>query len=301
MISLSCPCGKRYRVPPEAEGKKATCKACGGTLIVPPAHLAAIAEANPQRAAPPPTQAPPTSEPRPKKKERTRTYWGDLARAFLFPSKHGGLAALIAVGILSALSMIPLPFAGLIFSALIFSYYFVVIVDVAGGDDGLPFVDFLSEGLSGAILAFIQFVGTGVILCIPGAVTFAIGVSQGWPDTTTWTATLIVGAIGMSLWPMALLAVAMGGLTVFLRIDLLILSALKVLPYYVLTLIVVGLTIVLESYTATPLNLGLPPLAAGAVQITLGGLIAAYCGLVSMQTIGLLYHHHSDRFAWSGG
>lgn len=305
MITISCACGRQYRVPPEAAGKRATCRSCSAVLRIP----AALAhEAIPLKQPEPPAARttlhpapPPIAHPRRAPALRERTYFGDLLRALAFPAKPGGIGALLTIAILNSLSMIPFALAMLAFSAMVYTYYFSVITSTAGGDDSLPLADFFDEGLAGIVAGFFRFVGTGLILALPGFLTLLAMPLLGQGQEVAVAAALIVGALGLALWPMALLAVSMGGLSAFLRFDLLILSAIRVLPSYLITLLAVGFAGALEFFAAQPLDLGLPPVADLLVQAMLGGLGGAYAGLFAMQAIGLLYHHHSDRFAWSGG
>ncbi len=116
--------------------------------------------------------------------------------------------------------------------------------------------------------------------------------------------------LGVALWPMVVLCVALGGFESLYRVDLIALTIIRTLPAYVLTLALMFGAIVLLRVlgTGTAVN------AVSRDSATSGGAIGSsvlvhiltvglsvYLDIVLMRLIGLYYHHFKGRFAYDWG
>jgi len=182
------------------------------------------------------------------------------------------------------------------------AYYMAIIRNTAGGDDRLP-----NSSLSGtdstAATGLGHFVLTWFCLLLP-AMLLATARSM-WnlniPDV--WIHTLMVFALVM--WPMGILCVSIGGISVFFRFDLMVYSVLATFWAYVVVWVILLAAvyggrfaielITLPTPTGAPAPFAGHPLAATALI----AVLITYISIVAMKAIGLYYRHFKHRFAWS--
>src|SRR5690606_6881718 len=132
------------------------------------------------------------------------------------------------------------------------------------------------------------------------AITLAL---LGAPEDVVLRWSLIAGAASMFLLPVCLLGVALGGVGVLLRIDLLIRTVfaapLQYLALWLMLLLSFAVLLGLSSLIAA--GSGASGLSAAILTDLVANIVAVYFLIVCMRQIGLFYRHFSDRFPWTAG
>lgn len=208
---------------------------------------------------------------------------------------------------------------GLIGSIIIIGWYcayrFSVIEDAAAGEGDLP--GFNPEGglYEGILLPLVKWIASWLVVLIPAfVVLFVVGVTgaglaifdelrvlmtdglggmvQGLAAGGA-IAAVALALLGMFIWPLLVLCVALGGFATVSRVDLMVVTIVKTFPVYLLTVaIVFGTSFILPMIEFAPGGLLGTALIVG---------IELYLEIVALRAIGLYYHHFKDRFAWSWG
>ncbi len=251
---------------------------------------------------------------------RRTTFGADLAKSLIFFIEPGSLLTIAIVWVFNA-TMLSLSWLGsrvftwsrvfilnigLLFVAMLVfgwlaSYYMRLISEVADDEDELP--PTLSEGpIDSMIKPLISFAGTWICLLAPAVAMIYMKNSLGLNVPNVWIWAALVLACFM--WPMAVLCVSMGGLTVFARADLMLYSVMRTFWAYTVVWICLAVTAVgcyqLYVFATTGGTGGAPllsrhPLAGLAVV----SLVVTYGSIVTMRIIGLYYRHFKHKFAWS--
>ncbi len=252
-----------------------------------------------------------------------RGYAGNVLWTFLFLASPGNLVIFVAIWMLMVFVFeVLLRFSfffvfTVIAWALIMGWYcvfrFNVVQVAAAGESDLPEVNFPRDLYGDLLRPLAAWVGTWVVVLWPalaylvyawqrGQLTFAeaveivaAGVEGLWQGATSGELVFdILVYLGLALWPMVVLCVALGGFATVFRMDLLALTIIKTLPIYLLTLVLMFGAIVLVQ-TLEKMSSGV---LASSVLVT--GL-AIYVDIVLMRLIGLYYRHFKRRFAWDWG
>lgn len=256
----------------------------------------------------------------------SRGYSGSLLWTFLFPtSLHNLMTFCVMWGLLcvSALLLGGPGFMGMVGLLLllgrfvIFGWYcafrFETIAQAAAGEDDLPTLTF-SEGWYDDIAApLFKWFGSWAVVFIPAIVSLILigmttqltpsdlvnqlvggvgGILQGaGPELFIF---VVLACLALLLWPMVVLCVGLGGFETLWRLDLIVVTIVRTLPVYLLTVAIV--------FGSTMLS-GMIAASTGVSTITTVLVIGVslYCELVSMRAIGLYYHHFKHRFAWDWG
>jgi len=257
--------------------------------------------------------------------EAPRGYAGALLAAFTFPRSPHNIIMFVMIWFLLFLAGGVLPAAGclgligmFVIEGWFASFKFNLIVEAAAGETALPDVTLTEGVLDGIIVPFFRWIGSWLLVLSPMLVTAAVLQSMGRLGTTfsffyLYKASFVdllrdgspellalgaLGYAGMFAWPMAVLCVALGGFGSFSRPDLIIVTAFRTFPAYLLTvLIVIGVDVLLGLLTEA---LGPPIWTEGFfVKQALTAAAHAYLAIAAMSAIGLYYRHFKDRFAWS--
>ena len=145
-----------------------------------------------------------------------------------------------------------------------------------------------------------QFAGAWLIVLLPAIVyaTFAgrgIETLLGDRDPVL----LVLVGIGAFLWPISVLIVAFGGLSSWLRVDLVFMTLVRTFVPYLVTLVLTGLTmgLVLFAERGAIGITGSAPAHPLALSLILG-VLELYLWLVTMMAIVLFYRHFKASFAW---
>ena len=255
--------------------------------------------------------------------EADRGYAGDVLWTFLFLASPGNLITFVAIWMMMVLVFQVLArfsvFAVfmLIGWVLVMGWYcvfrFNVVKAAAAGENDLPDVNFTRDPYGDLLQPLAAWVGTWVAVlwpalaylgyaCWRGQLTLeeaveivAAGVEGLWQGAGSGQLVFdILVCLGVALWPMVILCVALGGFATVYRMDLLALTILKTLPVYLLTLILMFGAIVLVR-VLEEMSSGL--LASSVLIIGL----TVYVDIVLMRLIGLYYRHFKHRFAWDWG
>lgn len=234
-----------------------------------------------------------------------------------------GLVALSLVGTI-VLSVVGL--FGLVGQLIIWGYFAAFMLnavqDAAAGEEDLTQPD-VAQGLWDGLFQPAMLYGAAnllVLLPVIGFVAYRV-FSGAWSGDDTlaldgfafiraaappqeFAFTIVLYALGIFLWPMVLLVVAVGGsLTELVRFDLILRTIRRTLPgYCIVVLCVYGSQLI--------------PVGADVLQQALQGelsllqllgfallkyLAYVYSATLAMRAAGLYYHHFKSRFAWSWG
>jgi hypothetical protein len=247
------------------------------------------------------------------------SFWSEVTFSVFFiiePANLGALAVvwffnllLVAAFQFGAFMLWPLSLfaapATLLLSGCLFAYYMRIIQEAAGGDEQLPSTAGPGGAYENVLRPMFVFLATWLCLLIP-ALAIAIFRSAWNLNIPDAFITAVVFA-GMFMWPMAVLCVSIGGITVFARADLMIASVFRTLgPYlfvwFVLMATLVGGGLVWEFIDKRPGPASPSFLAQHPVTgLVVSSLILSYGSILTMRVIGLYYRHFRHRFAWSWG
>lgn len=247
---------------------------------------------------------------------RARGYWADAGYAFVSVLTVRSFLSFALLAIALAGSMLYLLYAfsghvgartgrraggGLVLLSLgaLFLYAYEIIVSTAYGEDEMPTllsIEELREDLWPALGSLAATVG---FLLIPSIVAGLVMMANSTPEDTVVVVLACTGGASVLFFPVAILAVALGGVSVLWRFDLLVRTVVAApLPY-------LGLLVSLAVAAALAGYLGMAvlnnPANGGFVLFALLGAVLTYFVLVSARQIGLFYRHFSDRFPWTAG
>ena len=273
----------------------------------------------------------------------SRGYMQNVLWTFLFPAGLGNLFAFFflwfVVALVGALSLGgPL---GLIIFLVAYgwfsAYRFDVIRGAAGGDQELPEMSFGRDGIGEYVGNAIKWLVSWLYVFAPAiayllvqhlngtlsvwefAGILAAGVSGIRDTAETMPAYSILVIAGLLLWPMVILCLALGGRETLLRPDLMVVSIVRSLHGYFLTLVMMlaafavgmGGEYLLESMVAGGAAPGAGPAGGPTVapgltgNVILAGILLSglqvYLSIVICRLIGFYYRHFKERFAWDWG
>lgn len=250
--------------------------------------------------------------------DKQRTYWRDVGYAFSFvrnPTNLAGWAMLAMV--LFFLENVPgilfIFIVKLIFIGMIYGFYMEIIRCAANGELDLPMIPMWENLIESLVIPIAQFVGTQVILILPAVLTFFYLRSEGRAGADLYTIPIILGAVGLFFWPVFLLAVSLGGLSVLARMDLIVRTVFSApVPYLVTWAMVMGVTYLsvvgLEVAGASDadgvggmISQVREPAAVSLGRSAARAVVESYVEIVTMFLIGLYYRHFKHRFPWTGG
>ena len=368
MPVITCPkCQAQYKVAESAAGRRAKCKKCGQSFVIPaPEQPAAPPEtglgrsdfealaAGEAQAVPDPVVATPNAA---TGAARVGTpggfgasagpaaagyagYFNALGRTLTFPGQRDNLVTYLWVclflGIGTGAGFVFGMCFGWVIALIVAGWYmafqFGVVLEAADGKDELPDLNYFSGLLTELLMPFLQMAAASIASLLPAIVAFIVVSVQQGRDALDVTgealglltgrygvilglgspeSQILVGAllvVGVFLWPMFILVVAVGGLPGLVRLDLIGATILRSLPAYCIVVGVVYVSQALE-YVSILMLAGLGGrvlLAGGRIPLLLLlpvaiVLVRVYVSVVAMRAIGRYYHHFKQRFAWSWG
>ncbi len=157
---------------------------------------------------------------------------------------------------------------------------------------GLFIIDYVSNHPVGIMAAF------GLDLMAP------VGTQTIYGEVPFW----VLGGLGLFLWPMVVLCVALGGLTTIARVDLLIVSIFRTLPAYLVTVVIVYAAevggyalreLIFDAIAPVTLSGQNAPFTTRVIAAFAGNIAFVYLSIVMLRAIGLYYYHFKHRFAWN--
>jgi len=186
----------------------------------------------------------------------------------------------------------------------------------AAGDRSLPDSNNW-EGIWASVLGpMLQFLATLLVAFAPAIAGCAILITEGHESIETHPLFIALQAVGVFLWPVLVLGVALGGMTALFRVDLLALTVVRTLPTYTLLVVLmlllqVGASMAIETAGPAPLTgaarqieaigSAFRPIWSDLPGVALAFTISTYASIVTMRLIGLHYLHCRRRFPWSAG
>lgn len=324
-MDFTCTCGKQYRLPDDAAGKRARCKACGEVFTVPSPEAEYQVASSAQRVIPAPGPIarpvdPPsapvsslTSAERSRVGRVQRNFWLDAVYSFTIFSKAGNIGPLIgcamllflseAVGMIPTFALITF-FVSLFLEGCVVAFFMDVVRTTAGGDDDLPTTEIWGGFWENVFKPLFEFVGATLVLMLPAIIVVMWKQSAGATPEETKAWGVAFAIVGAFLWPMAILAISLGGLSALLRVDLLILTILKTLPAYLTVLALMAGAVTLGVLIVGPASqswFNQPTIGTILATQAVFSLVGAYVMIVCMRAIGLYYRHFSERFPWTAG
>lgn len=176
-------------------------------------------------------------------------------------------------------------------SGYIISYYQSILTTTATGEDRMPdWPDFtdtqsLMSPLWQFLVVFLMTIGPSILI------------NMFVPDDAAWKSMAfgITRGIGLVLFPMAFMVVAMADTLTALNPLAVLSSIVKIAPDYILLLIVFGLTLGADWLGNTLLaGTGRVPIVPGLLSQSL----AFYLAAVTLRCAGLLYRCRKDDLQW---
>lgn len=261
-----------------------------------------------------------------------RGYAANVLWTFLFPASPANLVVLLAIWLILAFSPLVgcIPILGFIVLLGVNGWYagyrFEVIASAAAGESDLPELQLSVDAFVDYLGSLLKWLGSWIVVFLPAFACLAIGVQQGTVGGFEALAMLMGGLpgilqgpatpppvyhtlvyVGLFLWPMVVLCVALGGFGALYRLDLIVRTIIITLPAYVLTLILMFAAIFGQLFLLGLLGGGIaagaqPSLTSLAGRTILIYILAVgvgvYLSIVLMRLIGLYYYHFKHRFAW---
>jgi len=247
-----------------------------------------------------------------------RPFLQDVVRSFTMFGSLSNLMSLIgcAVFLFAAGALALLPMLGLIsligqfmVYGIVAAFLMEIVQTTAGGDDELPTTQVWGGVYDGIIVPLVQLIGATTFVMLP---TILLTIWMSWTGDASPGRVFLNEFFrwaGLFMWPIAILAVALGGLTALARFDLLVRTVLKTLPAYGVVFALVAIVAAVEGVFSDTLEGDViltavteepSPLYVVAVIAVLS-LVGAWSSIVTMRAIGLYYRHFSHRFPWSAG
>jgi len=336
-ISLECfACGSHFTLADELAGRTGKCTVCGAILDIPAPDGAGELQLadEPQLVEDPSDAARPTAISDPARRaggdatvlnlaagERPapvyhgpndaiqaprRGFWADAGLSFIVHFRRYGPAVLITIFVLNVIMgfLSFAPFIGMVgqlfISAWLCAYYLNVIGETCRGEDDLPPLG-LEDGLwDGLIRPYLLFLGSVLWVMLPviiwGTALYFHGQVLGdAPDTAL---ALGLTALGIFIWPMTILTIAIHGFSpTILRYDQQLVSIARALPQY----LAIWLLLLINATGLFLASLFLYSRADLVLLIVLTLLLCAaegYAMLAAMRIIGLFYRHNKRKFVW---
>jgi len=261
-----------------------------------------------------------------------RRYSQDLLWTVLFPTSTGNLLTFFAIWAVLSLTQFATWSIGLFMGLFWFvlagwyaAFRVEVLVSATVGEDELPSVAASRNLAADLVEPFLSWIASWALVMLPAAAYVAVGCSEGWLDPTD-AASIVMGgvsgvlhgstaslpgltifvALGLALWPMVILCIVVGGVSILYRIDLIVRTIVRTFPGYLTAMVLVGGSLCFEAFlwsggTSAPPGgrtglLG--PSTKPLVFILLMGS-QVYLDIVRMRIIGLYYFHFKEGFAWS--
>lgn len=256
-----------------------------------------------------------------------RGFWADAGWSFLFvTTPNNAVTFIILWAMLGVRTLVLLvPCVGLIvymiLTGYVWSFLLNCVGEAASGEDDLPALRFTEGVWEDMILPILKFLGVSFLLAVPPMtfLFFALKLqSQGLANVlaTMFSPISSVGGSGVAvvvpffllcaasllLWPIAILVVAIGGITDLARVDLIVRTVIRTfVPYLAIFLLVAvafGMKVGIALLVSHASSSGSIQVNSLVVHVLMLG-VQIYFDIVTMRIIGLYYRHFKDRFAWS--
>lgn len=265
------------------------------------------------------------SAPEVRKARRTATdpvrgFWADAAMSFVVHFRGRGPFVFVLLVFLSCLPPI-LEFAGrhgwwaiILIYGFIWSYYFNIIQDTCAGEDILPEMGLglgESDWFSHPLLLYLaSLLWAFLPLLIWLGVWWGTSVVAGIDlDKPALGPTIGLAGLGMFMWPMVILTIAINGFTLDTlrydkQLDTIGRAFLSYLAVWCLVLVTFGGRVVLDWLVPPFLSMrdltttSMAELATRALTCLGAAIANIYLSIAAMRIIGLFYRHHKRHFAW---
>ncbi len=321
MIDASCQCGAHYRVPEKLAGKRLKCKKCAGPIDIPvpeppeaddafvvdvladePVIRQDAVIAGPTAAAAP---AGASSRSAPFEPSHLPAYLKDCVASLMFFAESGNLLPFLVVAAIVMLQPILLygMCIGLVAWIIVFgwklSFLFNVMLNAANGERDLPELTLIEGPVETIVVPCFKYLAAGVAVFWPVVVFGGFNpeaVEQGEP--IFW---LVIAAC-LFFWPMAMLMVGVGGVSSFVRVDLMIRTLIRTfVPYFLVCVLSAGVFTASWYINKSLISSGGKASEHPIALVCVLQVLELYFWVLVMRFIGLYYHHFKSRFAWTWG
>jgi len=246
------------------------------------------------------------------KKEEAKSFFSELPEVFKYPLKGNGLILLLGgtifFGVMAALQRGPT--FGLLIWALkimlaiitggyLFSYLQKIIQSSAQGDEEMPSWPDFGDYWNDIIRPYFQGVAL-VLVClgpawlIAGKALLDFGLTGDVPVGTIALG-VVVGLMGLTYLPMALLAVAMADSMAGINPLFVIPSILKVPVEYTVACCILIAVFIVQVVSSLVLDRIIP---LPVVPALLSGFMSLYFLTAEMRLLGLMYYTNKDTLKW---
>ena len=344
-FDVSAFCGARYDVADVYAGKRVACPKCGSRIAVPtgrpsdlePFDLAdddgansatagmtvARQEAEPVRASlrktPEGRSAPP-----PVVLEASSGLWRDMFGAFNHLTSLESAISFLFVWFLNLVAASVCTFAlvaarvgarramiigvfGLLLYGYVSAYFMKSVTRAAAGDRGLPDHTISGSFLDDLVLPMLLWWGCLLFVLAPAIVgTFVMDSVGASAEVGLWVSVVLAG-MGAFFWPICILTVSLGGFSMLLRFDALVVSIVRSPAHYLLIVALVAAALG-PSFVLRFSGIVEAPATFDAffrmhsmlLRTAIVGL-ECYAMLVCTRLEGLYYHHFKSDYPWALG
>lgn len=267
-----------------------------------------------------------------------REYARDVGRSFAFLADLGAIFTFagVALALLVRHYAMRAPCFGIAISLFVTGWYYAFLLNTAaaaaGGEKQIGELNISVNVIQDTYPPLFKFLASWLIALTPlFVVAFYLGMFGAMQPTEAFVAALfavaqfVIGlqsmpmaelllvfyAVAMLLWPMLLLAVAVGGFADVIRIDNAAITLMRTLPASLIMLLIFLVLKLGPSTASLLITLSMiddaaaasRPVDANSISVLQGVFVLAqaYCDVVAMRVIGLFYHHFKQRFAWEWG
>lgn len=174
-------------------------------------------------------------------------------------------------------------------------FYWRTLTLTAAGEDRIPLTDGDWDWLDDALRPLL-WIGAITALCaLPAGLAWWYVPAQS--HRLAWT--IAAAVLGSSLWPVALMSVALGESLLFVRPDWLIRCIVAIGPVYLLAwLLVVATGGAVAGLVVLGMGAAPWPPALQLLYVPSACFALLYLGYIVFRTAGLLFRHYRHRFPW---
>jgi hypothetical protein len=336
-IKVSCGiCGKNYKVPDNAAGKRLRCKECGESIKIPEpvaehddddfsslladaVELESKSKSIPRAVRKPMVKAEKYrgDEDGPVTRTKENDYTKDLMETFLFPLDPANLLTFVFIWILLCLKDLVLPYGGrfgflgmIIILGWYSNYRFSVIYEATAGRKELP--ELSPE--EGYFIPMLKWAGTWILVHLPAYLYLGVAIysllgeagDEGMPNLIPQEIAELLPLFHLGVFVFLYCA----GLFFWPILALCVaVGGFETIFRIDLMIVTIYKSLAIYFFTAGAIFITavvqiftvIAALHLGAVGIIFMMLIILYLEIVALRMIGLYYHHFKTRFAWNWG
>jgi hypothetical protein len=190
------------------------------------------------------------------------------------------------------------------------AYMFSVIVETAGGEDKLPSLPGVTSYWEDIVRPYLCSLASFIYAFLPMLVAAAVYgykyLALQWEgedavfDPQGFRLIVILGIVGLFIWPMVILGLALGDNLATIRPDLVFRSIIGTIGPYSVCCACLYLCAMVMIWSERSFRAATGDSMGMMVLRGIGGQVGALClSLYGMRLMGLLYRHYKHRLAWA--